>query len=153
MLVPTLAKTTLFRMLSRLAFARARLPVALTLSVWLAWSGTAAALDPAKQVAQYVHVVWDSDRGLPQNSVTAIVQTPDGYIWLGTQEGLVRFDGVRFSVYDRRQGAIRHNHVTALLAARDGSLWIGTNDGGVVRYKDGEFVASPLSQQIGRAHV
>src|SRR5687767_12129344 len=63
---------------------------------------SAAALDPAKAIAQYVHMVWDGDHGLPQNSVSAIVQTRDGYIWFGTQEGLVRFDGVRFTVYDTR---------------------------------------------------
>ena len=127
--------------------SRVRLPLALVLSALLASASTAFALNPAKQIAQYVHVVWDSDRGLPQNSVTAIVQTPDGYIWVGTQEGLVRFDGVRFTIFDRRQGAIPHNYVTALFAARDGSLWIGTNDGGVTRYDGGQFTATSWSQQ------
>jgi ligand-binding sensor domain-containing protein len=120
---------------------------ALTLCALLASPGFAAALDPAKQIAQYVHLAWDSERGLPQNSVTAVVQTADGYIWLGTQEGLVRFDGVRFTVFDRRSRAIPHNYVTALLVSRQGSLWIGTNDGGVTRYTDGQFHDSPLSQQ------
>src|SRR5262245_9765287 len=98
------------------------------------------ALNPGKAIAQYVHVVWDSERGLPQNSVSAIVQTRDGYIWFGTQEGLVRFDGVRFVVFDHsRQGAIPHNYVTALLEDKSGTLWIGTIDGGLTTYADGVF--------------
>ena len=99
--------------------ARGCVLAALALGAVLASPGIAAALDPAKQIAQYVHLAWDSDRGLPQNSVTAVVQTADGYIWLGTQEGLVRFDGVRFTVFDRRRGAIPHNYVTALMASRE----------------------------------
>jgi signal transduction histidine kinase/ligand-binding sensor domain-containing protein/DNA-binding response OmpR family regulator len=102
----------------------------------------AAALDPAKAIAQYVHMVWDGDRGLPQNSVSALVQTRDGYLWFGTQEGLVRFDGVRFTVYDKtREPALKHNFVTALVEDGDGALWIGFNDGSLVRRIDGQFSA------------
>ena len=108
------------------------------------------ALDPSKAIAQYVHVVWDSDDGLPQNSVSAIIQTRDGYIWFGTQEGLVRFDGVRFSVYDTtREPAISHNFVTALLEDRDGALWIGFNNGSMARYADGRFTA--VNETFGRS--
>ena len=56
-------------------------------------AGAAAGIDPAIPPSQYGHDAWTSDSGLPQNSVTAIAQTRDGYLWLGTQEGLVRFDG------------------------------------------------------------
>jgi signal transduction histidine kinase/ligand-binding sensor domain-containing protein/CheY-like chemotaxis protein len=105
---------------------------------------TADALDPAKAIAQYVHMVWDGERGLPQNSVSALVQTRDGYIWFGTQEGLVRFDGVRFTIYDRtREPTLKHNFVTALVEDRDGVLWVGFNDGSVVRRADGQFAAVP----------
>jgi signal transduction histidine kinase/ligand-binding sensor domain-containing protein/DNA-binding response OmpR family regulator len=100
----------------------------------------ADALDPAKALSQYVHTMWDSERGLPQNSVSAIVQTSDGYIWFGTQEGLVRFDGVRFTVFDHsRRGVLTHNFVTALLEEHDGSLLIGTNDGALTRHVRGQF--------------
>ena len=61
----------------------------------------AAALDPEKFVTQYTHQAWRTDEGLPQNSIQAIAQTADGYLWLGTQEGLVRLDGVRFTVFDQ----------------------------------------------------
>ena len=84
--------------------------------------------------------MWDSEHGLPQNSVSAIVQTRDGYIWFGTQEGLVRFDGVRFTVFDHsHRGVLTHNFVTALLEQSDGSLLIGTNDGALARYVRGQF--------------
>jgi signal transduction histidine kinase/CheY-like chemotaxis protein/ligand-binding sensor domain-containing protein len=113
----------------------------------LAWAVPVAALNPDKQISQYVHLAWDSDRGLPQNSVSAIVQTPDGYIWLGTQEGLARFDGVRFTVFDQRRGFLPHNEVTALLVGKDGVLWIGTSDGGVTRYAGGRFTTTPMRQR------
>src|SRR5712691_7260767 len=97
------------------------------------------ALDPAKAITQYGLGVWTTDQGLPQSSVTAIAQTKDGYLWFGTQEGLARFDGARFTVFDKRNTpALEMQHITALLVTRDGSLWIGRN-GGLIRYKDGQF--------------
>ena len=63
----------------------------------------AFALDPAKAITQYGHDVWQIEQGLPQNSVLAILQSRDGYLWLGTDEGLVRFDGVRFTLFDKKQ--------------------------------------------------
>ena len=112
----------------------------------------AYALNPFKAISQYVHSVWDTDQGLPQNSVSAIVQTRDGYIWFGTQEGLVRFDGVRFVVYDKsREPAFQHNHVTALMEDRHGTLWIGFNNGGLARYRHGRF--SAVGIHVGRSIV
>src|SRR5215510_781227 len=58
----------------------------------------AAALDPHKSLAQYSRAVWNQQQGLPQDTITAIAQTPDGYLWLGTNEGLARFDGYEFTV-------------------------------------------------------
>jgi hypothetical protein len=70
----------------------------------------AHALDPHRAITQYVHDVWYAKDGLPQNSVHAIVQTRDGYLWFGTEEGLTRFDGVTFTVFDRSNTpAIRSN--------------------------------------------
>jgi diguanylate cyclase (GGDEF)-like protein len=74
--------------------------------------------------------------------VEGFAQTADGYLWLGTQEGLARFDGLRFVVFDKTNTrALHHNRVTALLADRQGSLWIGTEGGGVTRLRDGAFRA------------
>src|SRR5712691_6712161 len=73
------------------------------LAILLALAASRApALNRSTALSQYGRDVWDNDSGLPQNSVDAIIQTRDGYLWLGTQEGLVRFDGVRFTVFDTR---------------------------------------------------
>ena len=99
----------------------------------------AAALNPGTGLSQYGRDVWDGDSGLPQNSVDSILQTRDGYLWLGTQEGLVRFDGVRFSVFDSRNSpAIRDDWVRSLCEARDGTLWVGTAEG-LLRSHNGRF--------------
>jgi ligand-binding sensor domain-containing protein len=85
----------------------------------------ADALDPHKTISHYSHTVWHTADGLPQDSVRAIAQTRDGYLWLGTQAGLARFDGVRFTNFDRFNSELKTDHVLALCAASDGSLWIG----------------------------
>jgi ligand-binding sensor domain-containing protein/tRNA A-37 threonylcarbamoyl transferase component Bud32 len=100
----------------------------------------AFALDPGKRITQYIHDAWQTDQGLPQNSVQAICQTSDGYLWLGTQEGLVRFDGVRFTVFDRRNTPeLTHNSISALHEGRDRTLWYGVRGGGLGRLKNGRF--------------
>ena len=100
---------------------------------------SAAAAGPVKAITQYNQRNWQAEAGLPQHSVQAITQTPDGYLWLGTQEGLVRFDGGRFVVFDKSNTpAFKRNSVYALEATRDGTLWAGTA-AGLLRYKDGVF--------------
>ncbi|MBZ5506866.1 MAG: response regulator [Acidobacteriia bacterium] len=106
----------------------------------LSCAGTAWSLDPHRPITQYVHTVWHSEDGLPQNSIQALLQTKDGYLWIGTQEGLVRFNGVEFKVFNKATtDAIRHNDVRELYQDHDGVLWVGTFGGGLVRYKDGQF--------------
>jgi ligand-binding sensor domain-containing protein len=107
----------------------------------LASSASLLGLDPKTPLNQYGHDTWDGDSGLPQNTVTAIVQTRDGYVWFGTQEGLVRFDGVSFSIFDTRNTkAMSDDWVQSLCETREGILWIGTVTG-LIRYKDGVFSA------------
>ena len=109
-----------------------------SLFCWLCLSVTAFALDSAGVITQYIHDTWQTDQGLPQNSVVAIVQTRDGYLWLATQEGLVRFDGIRFTVFDKRSNPeITENNIQALLEDHAGNLWFGTEGGGLGRFKDG----------------
>ncbi|HSU61246.1 MAG TPA: two-component regulator propeller domain-containing protein [Bryobacteraceae bacterium] len=97
-------------------------------------------LDPTKQVSQYTRDSWSGNQGLPENSVLAIAQTPDGYLWLGTEEGLVRFDGIAFTVYNKENTpALLSNEITALMVDHDGVLWIGTHGGGVTRFLHGRF--------------
>ena len=84
--------------------------------------------------------IWQTDEGLPQNSVYAIAQTSDGFLWVGTHEGLARFDGVRFTVVDADAAPeLKQGWITALHAARDGSLWIACDGFGATRLKDGTF--------------
>lgn len=100
----------------------------------------AHALNPDLAITQYSHRVWQTEQGLPQNSVFSILQTRDGYLWLATQEGLVRFDGARFTVFNKQNTeAIRHNDIWKLIEDSEGTLWIGTRGGGLVRYRDGRF--------------
>jgi ligand-binding sensor domain-containing protein len=97
-------------------------------------------LDPAKEIGQYVLDQWSTNQGLPVNSVLAIAQTPDGYLWLGTEAGLVRFDGITFTVFDKRNTpALLSNEVKALVVGHEGTLWIGTHGGGVTRLANGSF--------------
>ena len=98
------------------------------------------ALDPDKALTQFVHESWQTDDGLPQSSINAIAQTKNGYIWLGTQEGLVRFDGLEFAEFNSsNEEAFLGNDVRELIVDRENVLWIGTRSGGLVRYEDNEF--------------
>jgi diguanylate cyclase (GGDEF)-like protein len=102
----------------------------------------ASALDPRRALTQSRLSVWTSESGLPQSTIHAIVQTRDGYLWMGTEEGLVRFDGVRFVVSDRQSApALRNAFISALFEARDGTLWIGTYGGGIARLRNGRVEA------------
>src|SRR5882724_1209649 len=88
-------------------------------------SPSAFVLNPALQVSQYAHNNWKIREGFFRGVVDAIAQTPDGYLWLGTEFGLVRFDGVRFAEWDPPQGQqLPSANIRSLLAARDGTLWI-----------------------------
>src|SRR5213594_3164016 len=83
----------------------------------------AFALDPSKAVSQYSLAAWQTEDGLPNNRVQGITQTTDGYVWLATQEGLARFDGIRFTTFDRRgTAAMSANDVETVFVSRDGSL-------------------------------
>lgn len=101
-------------------------------------------------IVEYVHNVWQAAQGLPQNAVQAIAQTPDGYLWLATQEGLVRFDGVRLTVFDRKSTLeITNNDMRALCVTKDGSLWIGTFLGGLIQLKNGKFTSYSSKNELG----
>jgi ligand-binding sensor domain-containing protein/signal transduction histidine kinase len=106
----------------------------------LGCAGPAAALDPSREISQYAHETWTTRDGLPHDRVHAVLQTRDGYLWVGTQAGLARFDGVRFVVFDpRNTPELRSGAVLSLAEAHDGALWMGTYGGGVTRLKDGRF--------------
>jgi signal transduction histidine kinase/ligand-binding sensor domain-containing protein len=99
---------------------------------------SAWALDPRKSLTQYTRTTWTQEHGLPQDTIRAITQTLDGYLWVGTDEGLARFDGYEFAVFNKAKGNLPSNSITALAAAEDGALWIGTSEG-LAEYRNGRF--------------
>ena len=102
-------------------------------------TGLVFALDPSRLLSQFGHDIWQREQGLPNNTIRAILQTHDGYLWLATEEGLVRFDGVRFKVFDTQNTReIASNQIQVLFEDKQGELWIGTA-AGLTRYKDQQF--------------
>lgn len=90
--------------------------------------------------AQYRVDTWTTDNGLPQNSITGLTQTPDQYLWLTTNDGLVRFDGNRFKVFNRSNTPqITTNRLSAAFAEKSGRLWFQAEDGGILYYERGTF--------------
>ena len=98
------------------------------------------AINAFAQYGLYRFDRWTTDNGLPQNTVVDVIQTRDGYLWLTTFDGLARFDGVRFTVFDKSNSkGINSNRFTDLYEARDGTLLIGTEDAGLTVYRNGIF--------------
>jgi signal transduction histidine kinase/ligand-binding sensor domain-containing protein len=101
------------------------------------------ALNPSLDISQYAHKAWTVRDGYFQGLILAIAQTPDGYLWLGTEFGLVRFDGVRSVPWQPPAGQnLPGSYIRSLLAAGDGRLWIGTNEG-LASWKDGKLTQYP----------
>jgi len=99
----------------------------IALVLLLGWWGCAFGLNAALDIDQYAHTAWKSSEGFARGSIQSIAQTPDGYLWLGTNFGLLRFDGVRSVPWRPPKGTfIPDSHIRMLLGARDGTLWIGT---------------------------
>ncbi|MBI3853324.1 MAG: ATP-binding protein [Verrucomicrobia bacterium] len=108
------------------------------LAAALLWFGAFAAPGPAAAAPPYTIDIWDSGKGLPQNSVIAMTQTRDGYLWLGTVDGLVRFDGVRFTGLDQSDASMLNNGaIVSLFEDSHGNLWVGTDTSGIALIKDG----------------
>lgn len=108
------------------------------------------ALDPAKRIAQFGHTAWRLKDGHFNSPLYAITQTVDGYVWLGTESGVWRFDGVRFVQWTPPKGSpALFSGVTSLLGSRDGSLWIGTPTG-LLRWKDQTVTSFP--DALGMIH-
>lgn len=103
-------------------------------SIW------AQPLNTDQPIASYLQRVWQSQDGLPEANVQALAQTPDGYLWVGTTGGLARFDGEKFTVFNRQTTpAFTVDGIASLLVAKNGALWIGTFGGGLVCYHNGDF--------------
>ena len=112
----------------------------LACAFWLCFALGQPATLPQRGLQGYSRRIWQTQDGLPEEPVQALAQTPDGYLWIGTSGGLVRFDGAEMVVFTRENTpALLSNSVFCLLVSRAGDLWIGTEGGGAVRYHRGEF--------------
>ncbi len=126
-------------------------------------------LDPQRPISQYLHDIWTIDQGLPQNGILAIAQGRDGYLWLGTEAGLVRFDGVSFTTFTTANtSALKDNYVSAVMvdsSQRPTDILVGTWVGGVSRLgwgagtsaaipgAEGSFVNGLYRDRAGRLWV
>ena len=114
----------------------------------LVLSHAALALDPQRSLDHYGHQAWRTDSGLPQNTVHSILQTGDGYLWLGTDGGLVRFDGIEFVTFDAENTPqFKSDTVSDLLQDASGTLWISTA-AGLLSYRSGAFRAFTTAQGL-----
>jgi signal transduction histidine kinase/ligand-binding sensor domain-containing protein len=118
----------------------------------LTWLG--AGLVPRSSAANYFINVWRHDDGLPQNAVSGVVQTRDGYLWIGTYSGLARFDGERFVVFDNNNTPEMYSsRVTSLYEDPQGNLWIGFETGGLTRYRDRTFNTVDMPAEWGGRRI
>ena len=145
-LVPLWAIQILLHKVKR---ADRRLTPVIALGILLACWPCAFALNPSLDVNQYAHTAWKVGEGLPSGIIRTIAQTPDGYLWLGTEFGLRRFDGVRAVPWEPPAGQhLPSSDIRSLQGARDGRLWIGTYRG-LASWKDGKLTHYPeLDGQI-----
>ncbi len=114
--------------------------------------GALYGLDPGRTLTQYVHRIWQVQQGLPESSIYSMLQAHDGYLWLGTLTGLVRFDGVRFTTLDNiypeaSAAGLGNAWIRSMVEDAQGALWIGTNESGLFRLANGE--ATHYSQKEG----
>src|SRR5262249_30069443 len=125
---------------------RVRGAVALALllaGIQLACSPRVFGSDPALDVSQYAHTAWKVRDGFTKGRITSIAQTPDGYLWLGTEFGLLRFDGVKAVTWQPPAGEqLPSKYIRSLLVSRDGALWIATLKGLAI-WKDGKLTNYP----------
>ncbi len=114
----------------------------------------ARALNPSLDISQYAHTPWKVRDGFVKGVISCLAQTPDGYLWLGTEFGLARFDGVQAVPWQPPGGQmLPSNRVFSLLSARDGTLWIGSSKG-LASWKDGKLTQYPdLAGQPVRAAI
>jgi ligand-binding sensor domain-containing protein len=112
-------------------------------SILLALCAGAVALDPSLDISQYAHTAWKVREGFAKGEIRSIAQTPDGYLWLATEFGVLRFDGVRPLPWQPPAGQnLPSDQIISLLASRDGTLWIGTGKG-LASWKDDKLTQYP----------
>lgn len=112
----------------------------------------AEAREPAKALSQYVREQWGTEKGFPSGPVYAITQTADGYLWVGTEKGLVRFNGFSFHLFQPSDAAnVPVGPILGLVADSEGNLWVRQQGAALLRYRDGKFV--PVANEFERTEV
>src|ERR1700677_4062890 len=113
---------------------------------------TAFGLDPTRRISQYVHDKWGEDKGFIGGRVYAFCQSADGYLWIGTERGLVRFDGYHFTLLPRPlPNGAPLGPVRGLVSDAEGNLWIRLDGTRLIRYRDGRF--DDASVQLDLAEI
>ena len=111
-------------------------------------------LAPEPKLTQYVHRVWRSEDGLPQNSVNTVLQTHDGYLWIGTEEGLVRFNSTQFTTFSKANAPVmKGQDIRALFEDRAGTLWVGTFGGGLYSMQGGSLLAHDTREGLDNLFI
>src|SRR4030088_1786197 len=108
----------------------------------------ADALDPHRAFSEYRQTVWTSEDGLPATFIYSIAQSSDGYIWLGSTDGLARFDGIQFVHWRPKGNRILLGAVRVVSAARDGGLWVGTTSGVVGRVRGDDLTTATVDAPV-----
>lgn len=124
----------------------------MALSLWTA--DILPGLDPYRSVEQYVQEEWTAETGLPGNSIVAIVQTPDGFLWVADRRKLCRFDGLRFDsfhMFDTGDGVQRE--ITAMQTDKQGNIWIGARGGGIFKYENEVFELFGLKEGLSSLFI
>ncbi len=110
-------------------------------------------LDPEINLGEYFLRTWTVQSGLPLNTITALIQTEDGFIWIGTHAGLSRFDGVRFTTFAKQNSPLSNDRITCLYEDFNRVLWIGTDGAGLYSYEKGLWKNFTMKDGLSNAHV
>jgi ligand-binding sensor domain-containing protein/signal transduction histidine kinase/CheY-like chemotaxis protein len=124
-------------------------PLRIAVLVLLAgMAGAAWGLEPGKSLGQFPHSSWQRSSGLPQSAILTLAQTPDGYLWAGTWEGVARFDGTRFTLFESHSTpALQARSIRGLATSRDGTLWLST-EAGLTGMRGGTFFPVPTPPDL-----
>ena len=116
----------------------------------LCFATPAHAIDPLRMISQYMRERWGSERGFPGGAVSTIAQTTDGYLWIGTERGLVRFDGLNFRLFQQASpGTFPVGPVQGLVADAEANLWVLLKNTKILRYHDGKFELGREDAEFG----
>ncbi len=110
---------------------------------------TVMALNPDRSMTQYMQTVWTTNEGLPSDNLMDLIQDSDGFIWIGSYEGLIRFDGVEFKILSKyTHPDFRSTSARILYKGKDNTIWVGTNGEGVAKYVNGRFTMYTTRQGL-----